>query len=207
MRFSPLRLALLGPLLLAGAASSASPVSVEVTGRSGALAEAIVVFDPLDAAPPPGHGTASVDQVNKQFVPHVSVIRTGTAVSFPNSDNIRHQVYSFSQPKTFTLKLYAGTPAAPVVFDKPGLVVLGCNIHDKMLAFLAVVDTPYFAKTDGAGKASLELPGGHYRLRVWHPNLAEQAPVQSVTVAAAPQTLTLTLSTSSAPAERAAWPE
>jgi plastocyanin len=182
-------------------------VNVDVTGRTGALADAIVVFDPLDATPAPSHDTASIDQVNKQFVPRVNVVRTGTAISFPNSDKIRHQVYSFSQPKPFTLKLYAGTPAAPVLFDKPGMVVLGCNIHDKMLAFVAVVDTPYFAKTDGTGKATVELPAGRYRLRVWHPNLAEKAPLQTITVAAAAQSIPLTLSTSSAPAELAAWPE
>ena len=207
MKIHSLRRLLLCAALLATAAVSANPVSVEVTGRSGALADAIVVFDPLDAPPAPGHGSASIDQVNKQFLPRINVVRAGTAVSFPNSDNIRHQVYSFSQPKVFTLKLYAGTSAAPVLFDKPGMVVLGCNIHDKMLAFVAVVDTPYFAKTDGAGKASFDLPSGRYRLRVWHPNLADKAPVQTIAVQAAPQTIAVILSTSSAPAELAAWPE
>lgn len=197
----------LSALLLSAAGASAAPVSVEVTGRSGALGDAIVVFDALDTPAVPGHATASIDQVNKQFVPRISVIRSGTAVNFPNSDNIRHQVYSFSPPKTFTLKLYAGTPAAPVVFDKPGLVVLGCNIHDKMLAFVAVVDTPYFAKTDAAGHATFDLPSGRYRLRVWHPNLAEKAPSETVTIAAAPLSIPLNLATSSAPAELQAWPE
>jgi plastocyanin len=203
----PRRLASISGALLLATATQASPVDVQLSGRSGALADAIVVFDPLDATPAPSHDTASIDQVNKQFVPRITVVRTGTAVSFPNSDNIRHQVYSFSQPKAFTLKLYAGTPAAPVLFDKPGLVILGCNIHDKMLAFVAVVDSPYFAKTDNAGRASIELPSGHYRLRVWHPNLSEKAPSETVTVANAPQSIPLNLATSSAPAELAAWPE
>jgi plastocyanin len=127
-----IRWALIGWCVLPLATSLAAPVSVNVTGRSGALAEAIVVFDPLDGMPAPSRDTANVDQVNKQFVPRITVVRTGTAISFPNSDNIRHQVYSFSPSKVFTLKLYAGTPAAPVLFDKPGMVVLGCNIHDKM---------------------------------------------------------------------------
>ncbi len=84
-------------------------------------------------------------------MPRVTVVRTGTAVTFPNSDHIRHQVYSFSHAKIFTLKLYAGSPQHAVVFDQPGLVVLGCNIHDRMVAFVGVVDSPYFAKTDGFG--------------------------------------------------------
>jgi plastocyanin len=115
-----------------------------------------VIFDPLDRTPPGGHASAVVDQVHKHFVPRVSVIRTGTAVTFPNSDNIRHQVYSLSDAKKFTLKLYAGSPKVEVLFDKPGLVVLGCNIHDSMVAFVAVVDTPYFGKVPDSGVLTLD---------------------------------------------------
>jgi hypothetical protein len=114
-------------------------------------------------------------------------------VKFPNSDQIRHQVYSFSPAKTFSLKLYAGSPATGIVFDKPGLVVLGCNIHDKMLAFVAVVDSPYFAKIDGTGSATLNLPRGRYHLRVWHPQLAAAVAAQSVDIQDAPLTLSLPL--------------
>jgi hypothetical protein len=96
----------------------------------------------------------------------------GSAVSFPNKDTVRHHVYSFSPAKVFDLKLYAGTPTTQVVFGAPGVVVLGCNIHDKMAAWLLVVDTPYYAKTDTSGSATLTaVPGGNYTLRVWHPNL------------------------------------
>ena len=112
---------------------------------------------------------AIIDQVNKQFTPLVSVIQVGTPVSFPNKDNIRHQVYSFSPAKTFELKLYSGVPSQPVVFDKPGLVVMGCNIHDRMLAYVQVVDTPWFAKTGADGAARIEgLPAGDYQVHVWH---------------------------------------
>jgi len=108
----------------------------------------------------------------------VNVVQTGTSVSFPNSDNIRHSVYSFSAPKIFTLKLYAGRSAEPVVFDKPGLIVLGCNIHDIMIAWLLVVDTPYFAHTDAGGMAILaKLPPGDYTLRTWHTPMAEDQQV------------------------------
>ena len=126
-------------LLLASTRAHAGTVSVQVSSSSGGVEGALVLFDPQDETPPPAHGVASIDQVGKQFVPRVSIIRTGTAVTFPNSDNIRHQVYSFSKAKPFTLKLYSGSPAAPVLFDKAGLVLLGCNIHDRMVAFVDLV--------------------------------------------------------------------
>jgi len=85
-----------------------------------------------------------VDQRDKQFVPYVTAVQVGTAVIFPNSDNIRHHVYSFSPAKRFELPLYSGVPAEPVVFDKVGFVTLGCNIHDWMIAYIAVLPTPYF---------------------------------------------------------------
>lgn len=111
---------------------------------------------------------ATIDQVGRRFVPRVSVIQTGTSVTFPNSDNIRHSVYSFSPAKTFVLKIYSGVPASPVVFDKPGIVVMGCNIHDSMVAWVLVVNTPFFARTDSSGEAVLmNLPPGAYTLRAW----------------------------------------
>ncbi|HEV7855425.1 MAG TPA: methylamine utilization protein, partial [Herminiimonas sp.] len=90
-------------------------------------------------------------------------------------------------PKVFELKLYAGIPSAPVLFDKPGTVVLGCNIHDQMLAYIHIVPTPFFGKTDGTGKVRLEgLPTGVYRLKAWHFNLPTGAviPEQALDVAA-----------------------
>ena len=100
-----------------------------------------------------------VDQVDKQFVPKVQAVLVGTPVTFPNNDNVRHQVYSFSPAKRFELPLYAGVPAQPIVFDKPGVVVLGCNIHDWMVGYIYVSESPYFAKTGKDGKAVLaDLP-------------------------------------------------
>jgi plastocyanin len=186
----------------------AGMVTVNVTTRSGGAAEdAVIVFDPLDAAPPASHGTATIDQINKRFVPRVTVVRTGTAITFPNSDRIRHQVYSFSPAKAFTLKLYAGSPNTPVTFDHPGLVVLGCNIHDNMVAFVAVVDSPYFAKTADSGVASLNLPAGRYRLRAWHPNAIGAATPQEITVPAAPLSIPLAIDVDTRSAAVAAWPE
>ena len=118
---------------------------------------------PEGKAPPPPSRRAVLDQKNRMFVPHVLPIQTGTAVTFPNSDNVRHQVYSFSPAKKFQLPLYAGTPAAPVVFDKPGVVTVGCNIHDQMSAYIVVVDTPYFALTAERTRGAVRPARGKVR--------------------------------------------
>jgi hypothetical protein len=102
-------------------------------------------------------------------------VQTGTAVSFPNFDVVRHHVYSFSPIKVIDLKLYTGTPTEPIVFDKPGVAALGCNIHDQMSAHIVVVDTPVFAITDAAGVARFDLPAGEHRLKAWHASLKATA--------------------------------
>ncbi|MFZ6753954.1 methylamine utilization protein [Undibacterium sp. Dicai25W] len=99
----------------------------------------------------------------------MTVVQTGTLISFPNNDTVKHQAYSFSPAKTFELKLYSGKPSEPLLFDKAGTVTVGCNIHDQMLAYIHVVNTPFFAKTDAHGNATLSgLPQGKYILKVWH---------------------------------------
>ncbi len=115
-------------------------------------------------------------QRDKAFAPTLLVVQTGTPVSFPNFDTVRHHVYSFSPTKPFELKLYAGTPVAPVVFDRAGTATLGCNIHDRMLGYIHVVETPYFGQTDGQGRVVLDLPEGHHRLKVWTPTMGEKHP-------------------------------
>jgi plastocyanin len=198
--------ALLGMLCMQAALAGA--VTVDVTTRSGTSAEdTVIVFDPLDAAPPASHDEASIDQINKRFVPRVNMVRTGTSITFPNSDRIRHQVYSFSPAKIFTLKLYAGSPKTPVIFDKAGLVVLGCNIHDNMVAFVGVVDSPYFAKASSAGSAVLNLPAGRYRLRAWHPNAVAAVPPREIVVDAGPMRIPVSIDLDAAAATVAAWPE
>jgi plastocyanin len=117
--------------------------------------------------------TADMAQKSRTFAPTLLVVQTGTSVSFPNFDTVRHHVYSFSPIKPFEIKLYAGTPAAPVVFDKPGTATLGCNIHDKMLSYIPVVDTPYFGITNATGQVTLDLPPGDHRVRVWTPAMGE----------------------------------
>jgi len=201
----PLAALLLG---LLAAQANGGAVTVNITTQTGAAAgDAVVVFYPLDAAPPTARDTAVIDQINKSFVPRVSVVRTGTAITFPNSDRIRHQVYSFSPAKTFSLKLYAGSPKTAVTFDQPGLVVLGCNIHDNMIAFVGVVDSPYFAKTTDTGTASLNLPSGRYRLRAWHPNAVAAVPSRDITVAAAPLNIPLAIDVDGTSTAVAAWLE
>ena len=122
-------------------------------------------------------------QQQRTFSPLVTVVQTGASVSFPNRDTVRHQVYSFSPAKTFELRLYAGVPVAPLIFDKPGLVVLGCNIHDRMVAYVMVVDTPWYGKTADNGVVRIEgLPPGEYRVSVWHPRMTATAAPRTVLV-------------------------
>jgi plastocyanin len=171
--------------VLLGVAGLAAAVEQQVIvhdGKKILLADAVVSAHRLDAVVPVPVGKGIMDQRYSQFAPGVLAITTGSLVVFPNSDNIRHQVYSFSPAKTFDLPLYAGTPAAPVRFDKAGVVAIGCNIHDWMIGYIVVLDTPYFAKTDVTGHATLALPPGKYRLRTWHPRLAGDAPEQTLTV-------------------------
>ncbi|WP_246264601.1 hypothetical protein [Aromatoleum toluvorans] len=180
-------LAALLALLLAAPDATAGEIRAAVRDRDGKpVADAVVVAVPAAGTASASHpGVAEEDQRNKEFVPHVLPVQAGTRVSFPNNDNIRHHVYSFSPAKTFELPLYSGTPASPVLFDKPGVIVLGCNIHDWMVGYIYVSESPHFAKTGADGKATLGgLPGGDYTLRVWHPQLegGEQATARQLAV-------------------------
>ncbi len=178
--------------------ASAAALEIEVLDRDGKpLPEAVVFLESpaARAASRPLQGV-EIGQIHKRFVPPVTVVTAGTAVSFPNRDTVRHHVYSFSPAKTFELKLYIGTPAQPVVFDKPGIAVLGCNIHDQMAAWVVIVETPYHGQTTPDGRLRLaNVPPGNYRLRSWHPALPVGAPAleQPVQVAAEGQRLTLRL--------------
>lgn len=175
---------LLGSALFACAATaataSAATVTVSVTDAAGnALPDAVVYAMPVSGkAPLKAGATALIDQIKREFVPLVSIMQTGTMVTFPNKDNIRHSVYSFSPAKTFELRLYSGAQAPAVAFDKPGLVTMGCNIHDHMIAYALVVDTPWFGKTDAAGKAVLDgFPAGEYDIHAWHHRQTSASPV------------------------------
>ncbi len=161
-------------LLVCSSWLNAASLQAQVVDQQGhPLSGAVLTLrgGPLPATP---GAKAIMDQRKQEFVPHVLAVRTGTLISFPNSDNIRHQVYSFSAPKRFELRLYEGTPTDPLLFDKPGVVVLGCNIHDWMLGYIYVSDDPWFAVTDANGKLSIDqLPAGHYSVTLWHPQVTD----------------------------------
>jgi plastocyanin len=180
--------AMIALLVFGAAAVDAADVTGRVTDAAGnGVAEAVVFVQelPEGVTAPDGPRTAVVDQVNKEFVPHVLPIAVGTEVSFPNHDQIHHHVYSFSRSKTFEIPLYKGESAPPVRFDQAGAVKIGCNIHDWMSGVILVVPTPYFAVTDATGAFALrDLPNGSYRLAAWHEG-SKAAPDETVQTAAA----------------------
>jgi plastocyanin len=150
----------------------AGSLSVTVKDAKGAPVSDAVVYAKSNATAARAGKRTVIDQQNKQFIPYVTALQVGTAVMFPNKDNIRHHVYSLSPAKRFELPLYAGVPAEPVVFDKEGFVTLGCNIHDWMIAYVAVVATPYFQVTGRDGRVVVkDLPPGQYTIEAWHPLL------------------------------------
>src|SRR5579862_2153579 len=144
-------LLVLGAALLAARPLPAATLLVNVQAADGhALPGAVITVRSLDTPArhaPPVH--AVMDQVDKAFIPDLLVIPVDSTVAFPNSDAVSHQIYSFSPAKRFQLPLYRGKPYPPVRFEQPGVVTLGCNIHDQMLAYLLVTDAPYFGRTDG----------------------------------------------------------
>ena len=150
----------------------AGSLSVMVKDGKGAPVSDAVVFAESSATSAHAGAKDVIDQRNKQFIPYVTALQVGTSVLFPNKDNIRHHVYSLSPAKRFELPLYAGVPAEPVVFDKEGFVTLGCNIHDWMIAYVAVLPTPYSKVTGTEGHVRLtDLPAGKYTVEAWQPLL------------------------------------
>lgn len=160
-------------LILTGVASAAGGISVHVTDANGKPVTDAVVYLEADGGQqlPKPQKSGEISQKGLKFIPLVTVIQTGSKIYFPNNDKVRHHIYSFSPPHKFDQKLYSGTTAEPQTFDKPGTVVLGCNIHDKMIAYVRIVDTPYFGKTDAGGAVLVDAPAGKYVLRAWHPDI------------------------------------
>ena len=158
-----------------------------VDADSNPVADAAVFLtrDPVGESPASeSTRSAVIDQIGYQFVPRVLIVRTGTDVAFPNSDNVRHHVYSFSEAKRFELPLYAGDSHPSVRFDRAGLVTLGCNIHDDMVGYVLAVDTPYFGKTDANGRVVLEgLPAGRYDVGIWSSRQRDTTTVQHAALA------------------------
>jgi plastocyanin len=167
--------ALLLAALARAPSAPAATLVISVQSPDGhALAGAVVMARPLDSqGKRPTPVRAIMDQVDRAFAPDLLVIPVGSTVVFPNSDSVNHQIYSFSPAKRFKLPLYRGTPYPPVQFDQAGVVTLGCNIHDDMLAYLMVTDAPYFGRTDKSGAWVAEVPRGRYRVSIWHPRMRE----------------------------------
>ncbi|QUD87188.1 methylamine utilization protein [Phenylobacterium montanum] len=163
--------------LLAAGAASAADLTVQVKTTAGApVADAVVTVYPQAGAAPLSANhfdwPMRVSQQNIQFHPFVLIAPVGATVAFPNLDKVRHHVYSFSATHPFELKLYGSDQERSVRFDKAGVIALGCNIHDQMVAFVKVVDTPYAAKTDASGMVTLhDLPAGAATLKLWRPYL------------------------------------
>ncbi len=162
--------------LLAAGPVAAADLTVSVRGPAGKpVPDAVVTVYPAGGVPGgPIHfdWPLRMAQHNRQFEPFVLVVPAGGVVAFPNQDEVRHEVYSFSLAHPFQLKLYGKDETRTVRFEKVGVIALGCNIHDQMVSFIKVVDTPYAAKTDAAGDVVLHgLPAGAVSIHVWHPYL------------------------------------
>lgn len=156
----------------------AGEIQVNVVGEDGAPVPDVAVFIKqanLTSNDDHKPAAAIMDQREMRFVPHILIVEKGTLVEFPNSDVVAHHVYSFSRPNNFVLPLYKGTPPSPIDFADEGVVTVGCNIHDGMLGYIAVVDTEVFGKTDESGKASLTVSddASSYEINIWSPRIRD----------------------------------
>jgi plastocyanin len=174
--------------LLCAAPVQGGELTVTVLDRDGEPVPGVAVYvDDAAATSTTGHGlTAVMDQVDTRFVPHLLVVQKGTLVEFPNSDPIAHHVYSFSQPNDFQLPLYKGDVHEPIAFEHPGLVTLGCNIHDQMLAYILIVDGPVFGMTNEAGQVTLDSPvATDATVSIWSPRIRPRGETLTLDAAAA----------------------
>jgi plastocyanin len=190
---------LLSGLLAAPAARAAGAVQVRCFDvKDQPVADAVIWLTPLDATvtvTPPAEPMV-IEQQGEEFHPYVTPVVVGTRISFPNHDTVQHHIYSLSKPKRFEIPLYSGESKAAILFDQPGVVTLGCNIHDWMVAYVVVLATPYFARSGETGAAMITgLPPGRYRLEVWHPRHPDELTREVIVTGteATPQIVTLKL--------------
>jgi plastocyanin len=188
-----------------GAASAGELLSQISDDEGKPVADAVVALTPADGSAPDSAEPALwenlrsgvIDQREETFIPYVEIIGRGGSVVFRNNDTPRHHVYSFSPIKSFEFVLKPGESSLPVQFDKPGVAAIGCNIHDDMIAYVYVSDTPWVALTDQSGRARIAaLPAGAYIARIWHPALrpGRPAPAQPIAIFdGAPTTLAAAL--------------
>ncbi len=196
----PIILCLLAAALLGAAPGARAESVVRILTRdakAAPVADAVAWLIPLDPPAPtltPPTEPVVVTQEGEEFSPYVTPVVVGTRVVFTNRDKIQHHVYSLSKTKRFDVPLFGAEAKPAVLFDQPGIVALGCNIHDWMASYIVVVATPFFAKTPADGAVTITgLPPGNYRLEIWHPRLASdtrrdltiaagEAPLQTISV-------------------------
>jgi plastocyanin len=192
-------------LLIAGTALLASPalaggLTIRVVDAAGhPVQDVVVTLKPVSGAAlhPRMEGPYRVTQQDTQFHPFVSVVPAGATVAFPNLDSFRHHVYSFSAAKRFELKLFARDQTRSVTFDQPGVIAIGCNIHDSMSAYIFVTDTVWTTRSPANGTVRfIDTPGGPFTLQVWHPYLRAPGGVltHSYTASGADRSETITVS-------------
>jgi len=168
----------------------AGGISATAYNKSGEVMSDVVIYAIAQDAHPAAQGKADISTIAQdhlQFTPYVSAVRLGSEIRFPNYDKVEHHVKSFSPAKEFEIKPYDKTTPPPVLFDKTGVVVIYCLIHEWMRAYVYVVDTPYFGKTEANGMVNLDgLPPGNYEVRAWHPDMGSiKVPLQQVVKIAA----------------------
>jgi plastocyanin len=158
-------------------ANSETSIDVQVLAADGTpLASMIVEIETANSntVSTKEKSIAIMDQIDQQFFPHILVVEKGQAVSFPNSDDIQHHVYSFSPTKTFEQQLFKGKDAHPILFEQSGIVELGCNIHDWMQGFIYVAQGNQYGVTNDNGVAKITINGGVQKVHVWHPLMQEE---------------------------------
>ncbi|MEM1230243.1 MAG: methylamine utilization protein [Pseudomonadota bacterium] len=168
------------------------------------LPNAVVTLrDGVTAPPLPDSEPAIMRQRGQQFEPRLLLVPVGTLVSFPNEDATAHHVYSFSPTKPFELDLYKGDLHPPLRFDKAGVVVLGCNIHDAMRGVIYVTDAPSYARSDAQGMVTLPaLPGEQQELTLWHPRQISAVPPVAWATGTPPPALIVAVNAPAAPVVR-----
>jgi plastocyanin len=179
-RYRHSRVSMFGILvfLALGVRGLCADIQILVKDQTGRPIEGAIVWAEISREKVPSPVHAEIVQRNRQFIPPVTVIPVGSVVRFPNWDNVQHHVYSFSATKTFDIPLYIGESPQVIEFERPGIVTLGCNIHDWMAAYIVVLDTAVFAKTDASGSVLLRnLPAGPVSIFGWSPRL-RGAPVK-----------------------------
>lgn len=155
---------------LTGFAAAEKTTFVVSDSAGKPVKDAVVMVAGTSAGPIKFAWPMQMKQQDLTFDPFVLIVPVGAEVEFPNLDRVRHHVYSFSKGNKFELKLYGKEEARAVTLEKAGIVAIGCNIHDEMVAYIRVVDTPYAAKTGADGTVTLDLPAGATTATVWHPN-------------------------------------